>query len=117
MLKPKSSQQSKQWMHTHSPNKPQNFKQTVSACQKADSNCFLGQQRSADDGIRATRDNVRSVSRNTKKNCMGPFRKKKRRGMLKFGVVLLHDNALPHTAARTRALLEHFNWELSDHRP
>jgi hypothetical protein len=36
----------------------------------------------------------------------------KRRGMLTYGVVLLHDNARPHTAARTRALLEHFNWEL-----
>jgi hypothetical protein len=29
------------------------------------------------------------------------------------GVVLLHDNASPHT----RALLEHFNWELFDHPP
>jgi transposase len=41
----------------------------------------------------------------------------KRRGMLTSGVVLLHDNARPHTAARTRALLEHFNWELFDHPP
>jgi hypothetical protein len=39
------------------------------------------------------------------------------RGMLTSGVVLLHDNALLHTAARTRALLEHFNWELRDHPP
>jgi histone-lysine N-methyltransferase SETMAR len=45
--------------------------------------------------------------------------KKKRCGMLTYGVVLLHDNAHPHasTADRTRALLEHFNWELSDHPP
>jgi hypothetical protein len=35
--------------------------------------------------------------------------------MLISGVVLLHDDARPHTAARTRALLEHFNWELFDH--
>jgi hypothetical protein len=35
--------------------------------------------------------------------------------MLTFSVVLLHDNALPHSAGRTRALLEHFNWELFDH--
>jgi hypothetical protein len=34
--------------------------------------------------------------------------------MLTYGVVLLHDNAHPHTAARTRALIEHFNWELFD---
>jgi hypothetical protein len=33
----------------------------------------------------------------------------KRRGMLTSGVVLLHDNARLHTAARTRRLLEHFN--------
>jgi hypothetical protein len=35
--------------------------------------------------------------------------------MLTYGVVLLHDNARPHTAASTRALLEHSNWELFDH--
>jgi histone-lysine N-methyltransferase SETMAR len=37
--------------------------------------------------------------------------------MLTSGVVLLQDNARPHTAARTQALLEHFNWELFDHPP
>jgi hypothetical protein len=39
----------------------------------------------------------------------------KRHGMLTYGVALLHDNARLHTAARTRALLEHFNWQLFDH--
>jgi hypothetical protein len=51
-----TKEQSKQWMHTHSPNKPNVFKQKLSACQKADGNCFLGQGRSADSGIPATRD-------------------------------------------------------------
>jgi hypothetical protein len=37
--------------------------------------------------------------------------------MLMSGVVLLSDNAHPHTAAHTRALQEHFNWELFDHPP
>jgi transposase len=41
--------------------------------------------------------------------------RKKRRGTLISGVVLLHDNARPHTAARTRSLLAHLNWELFDH--
>jgi transposase len=43
----------------------------------------------------------------------------KRRGMLTCSVlvVLLHDNARPHTAARTPALLELFNWELFDDPP
>jgi transposase len=39
----------------------------------------------------------------------------KRSGMLTSDIVLLHDSVLLHTAARTRALLEHFNWELFDH--
>jgi hypothetical protein len=37
--------------------------------------------------------------------------------MLTYGVVLLHDNMRLHTAAHTRALLEHFNWVLFDHSP
>jgi hypothetical protein len=39
--------------------------------------------------------------------------------MLTPGIELVHDNARPHTstAARTQPLLEHFNWELSDHSP
>jgi histone-lysine N-methyltransferase SETMAR len=37
--------------------------------------------------------------------------------MLTYGVMLLHDNVRPHTAALTRALPEHFNWELFDHPP
>jgi histone-lysine N-methyltransferase SETMAR len=37
--------------------------------------------------------------------------------MLTYSVVLLHDNVHPHTAARARALLEHFNWQLFDHPP
>jgi transposase len=37
--------------------------------------------------------------------------------MLISGVVLLNDNARPHTATRTRALLENFNWGLFDHPP
>jgi histone-lysine N-methyltransferase SETMAR len=48
------------------------------------------------------------------KNCAGQFRKKYM-VMLTPGVVLLHDNARPYTADRARALLEHLNWELSDH--
>jgi hypothetical protein len=60
-------QQSKHWIHTHSPNKMKMLKQTLCACQKANGNCFLGHRRSADDRIHATIDhsNVRSVLRNT----------------------------------------------------
>jgi hypothetical protein len=92
-------------MHTHSPN---------TACQKADDKCFLGWERSADGGIHAKRDNsnVRSVHRNIKK--LQRDIQKKRPEMQTSGVVLFHDNALPNTTARTRALLEYFNWVLFD---
>jgi hypothetical protein len=35
--------------------------------------------------------------------------------MLTPGVMFFHGNARLHTAARTRALLEHSNWELFHH--
>jgi len=41
----------------------------------------------------------------------------KRRGMPSSGIVLLHDNARPHTAARTAQLLQQFRWEVFDHPP
>ncbi|GBL74462.1 Mariner Mos1 transposase [Araneus ventricosus] len=41
----------------------------------------------------------------------------KRRGMLSGGIVLLHDNACPHTAAATQELLDQFVWEIFDHLP
>jgi hypothetical protein len=47
---------SKQGMHTHSTNKLKKFKQTLSACQKAYGNCFLGHETGADGWIHATRD-------------------------------------------------------------
>jgi hypothetical protein len=109
-----TKEQSKQWMHTHSPNKQKKFKQTLSSCQKADGNCFLGQERSTDGGIYAKRDhdNVTSLLRNTKQ--LLRTNQKKRHIMLTSGVVLFHNNARPHTAARTRAPVVHFYWELFD---
>jgi hypothetical protein len=38
-----TKKQSKQLMHTNSPNMLKKIKQMLSACQKADENCFLGQ--------------------------------------------------------------------------
>jgi histone-lysine N-methyltransferase SETMAR len=41
----------------------------------------------------------------------------KRRGMLSRGVVMLHDNALPHTAAATQDIITTFGWEQFEHPP
>jgi hypothetical protein len=63
-----TKEQSKQWMHTHSPNKSKKFKH-MSACQETDDNCFLGQERSAYGGICAIKDqnNVISLLKNKQK--------------------------------------------------
>ncbi|GBL79037.1 hypothetical protein AVEN_48988-1 [Araneus ventricosus] len=37
--------------------------------------------------------------------------------MLSGGIVLLHGNARPHTAAATQELLDKFGWEIFDHPP
>ncbi|GBM95936.1 Histone-lysine N-methyltransferase SETMAR [Araneus ventricosus] len=37
--------------------------------------------------------------------------------MLSVGIVLLHDNALPHTDAATQELLDQFGWEIFDRPP
>jgi hypothetical protein len=37
--------------------------------------------------------------------------------MLSQGVVMLHDNARPHTAATTQDLITTFGWEQFNHPP
>ena len=46
-----------------------------------------------------------------------PLFRKKRGGMLSSGIVLLHENARPHTAAATKRLLKRPRWEVFDHPP
>jgi histone-lysine N-methyltransferase SETMAR len=35
--------------------------------------------------------------------------------MLTKGVILLYDNARPHTTARTNALIKRLNWQIFNH--
>ena len=41
----------------------------------------------------------------------------KRRGILTSGIVLIHDNACPHSAAATQQILKQFKWDVFDHPP
>ncbi|GFO22957.1 histone-lysine N-methyltransferase SETMAR [Plakobranchus ocellatus] len=41
--------------------------------------------------------------------------RRKRPGLLRSGVVLQHDNATPHTAKRTKELLEHYKLDIIPH--
>jgi hypothetical protein len=71
-----------------------------------------GQERSAVGGIHTIRNHnkVTSTMRNTKKIKLRRAIQNKRCGMLTYGVVPLHDNARPHTAAN-------FSWKSSDNLP
>jgi transposase len=89
-------------MHTHSPNKPKKFKQQGKVLMVE----FMQQGTTMTSEVYCeTLKKLRRAIQN------------KRGGMLTPGVVLLHDNLRPRTVARTRSLLEHFNWELFDHPP
>lgn len=114
-LTPESKQQSMEWRHTSSPKKHK-FKTTFSA-QKIlctvfwDTKgvllveyCPRGQTINAE-RYRVTLRNLRRAIQN------------KRRGMLSEGIVLLHDNARPHTARDTQRLIEQFGWEQFNHPP
>ncbi len=43
--------------------------------------------------------------------------REKRRGRIRRGVILQHDNAPPHAAHLTRGTLEEFGWEVLIHPP
>jgi hypothetical protein len=101
-------EQSKQWTNTHSPNKPKKFKQTLSV--------FWNRK-----GVLMAEFMQRTTimsyvyCKTLKKLCRAIWNK--RRGMLTYGVVFVHDNARLYTAPCTRALLGYFDWELFHHPP
>jgi hypothetical protein len=59
----------------------------------------------------------RKCSRWVSKMFTDEHKMNKRRGMLSRGVVMLHDNAHPHTATITQDLIATFGWEQFDHPP
>ncbi|KAJ4445799.1 hypothetical protein ANN_12484, partial [Periplaneta americana] len=113
---PETKRQSHQWHHPSSPKKPRKFKQTLST-QKVMATIFWDCK-----GVllldfmpKGTMINANRYYETLRK--LRRAIQNKRRGMLLRGVVLLHDNAHPHTAASTRELLDQFGWEIFDHPP
>jgi hypothetical protein len=100
-VKVETKEQSKEWMHTYSPEKSKKFKQMLST-RKVMATVFLGRK---------------GVYCETLKKPHRTGHSEQKGGILTFGVVLPHDNVRPHTASRTPALQEYFNWELFDHPP
>lgn len=114
-LTPESKQQSMEWRHTGSPKK-QKFKTTMSA-QKIMCTVFWDRK-----GVLLTEFLPKGETINAARYCetLTKLRRaiqNKRRGMLSKGIVLLHDNARPHTAGISQAMIRQFGWEQFDHPP
>ncbi|KAK2708915.1 hypothetical protein QYM36_014521 [Artemia franciscana] len=58
-----------------------------------------------------------SMQKHTAKPLKGSSERKKKLGMLAKGIVLLHDNARPHTAGQPHCFLDSFGREVLDHLP
>jgi histone-lysine N-methyltransferase SETMAR len=103
-------------MHTHLPNKPKNFKQTLFA-RKLMAFVFLDRK-----GVLIVEFMQQETTIMSQVYCktlkeLHKTIQNKRCGILTTGVVFLRDYVQLHTAARTRALLERFSWEFFDHPP
>ena len=101
---PTSKLQSMGWRHSQSLNKPRKFKQTESA-QKLMATVFWDRQ-----GVFLLDFMPRNTIINADAYCPTLRRLHKaiqncRRGKLSHGIVLIHDNARPHTARQTQTLL------------
>ena len=112
---PETKEQSKQWKHPSSP-RPKKFKQILSAG-KIMASVFWDRK-----GILLCEFMPCGTTINADRYCetLKNLRRaiqNKRRGMLTKGVRFHHDNARPHTANRTTALIERFGWEMVSHPP
>jgi transposase len=103
-------------MHTHSPNKLKKFKQTLSN-KKIMASVFWDHKGILLTEFMAPGTTIMSEVYCKTLNKLQRSIQNKRRRMLTKGVVLLHDNARPHTAACKNFLIKLVNWEIFDHPP
>lgn len=111
-----SKQQSMQWRHSSSP-KPKKFKQSPYSSRKMMATVFWDEK-----GVILVDFMERGSTITADVYCETLTKMKRaiqnrRRGKLSSGVILLHDNARPHTAALTKKKIQDFRWELFDHPP
>ena len=106
-----TKKQSMEWGHTSSPKRPRKCLQTLSA-RKIMATVFWDRE-----GVLLVDFLVRGSTINSERYCetLKKLRRaiqNKSRGKLSSKVLFFHDNARPHTAIRTRELLDHFGWEV-----
>ncbi|GBN51069.1 Mariner Mos1 transposase [Araneus ventricosus] len=104
------------WGHTGSPTRLRKARQTLSA-RKLMVTVFWDAQ-----GILLIEFMTRGTAINSEDYCRTLKKLKraiqnKRRGLLSSAVVLLHDNARPHTAVRIGEVLRKFKWDAFQHPP
>lgn len=114
-ITPETKRQSMEWRHTMSPVKVK-AKQTLSA-RKVMATVFWDRH-----GVLLVEFMERGTTINAAAYCdtLTKLRRaiqNKRRGLLTSGVLLLHDNARPHSAIQTQNLIRSFGWEQIDHPP
>lgn len=115
-ITPETKRQSMEWHHSNSPKKPKKAKQILST-RKVMATVFWDRK-----GVLLVDYMHRGETINAAAYCQTLRRlrraiQNKRRGLLTSGVILLHDNARPHSAALTRDLLQQFKWEVWEHPP
>ncbi|XP_067127515.1 histone-lysine N-methyltransferase SETMAR-like [Centruroides vittatus] len=112
---PESKQQSMEWRHSSSPRKVK-FKQTISA-QKIMCTVFWDRYRVLLVDFLLHGETINSAAYCETLKKLRRAVQNERWGLLNKGVVLLHDNARPHTANQTQDLITSFGWEQLDHPP
>jgi histone-lysine N-methyltransferase SETMAR len=112
---PESKRASMQWKHPSSPC-VQKFKVTPSAG-KVMLTVFWDCQGVLLTNFQKKGDNVNSESYCEVLLMLRDAIRRKRPGLLTRGVLLLHDNARPHTARLTQEKINHLGWELLEHPP
>lgn len=110
---PEKKRQSLQWKHTRSP-RVQKFK-TAESSLKVMATVFWDRQ-----GVLLVDYLPKHETINKEYYCKLLFDlrraiQNKRRGKLSKKIILLHDNARPHTAGVTKAFIDSLNWEVMDH--
>jgi hypothetical protein len=111
-----TKEQSKQWIHMHSTNKPKKFKQTL---RNKNMTATLIWDRK---GILLTQFMVLGTTLKSEVYCKTLYKLwrsilTKWHGMLSKGAILLHKNTKPHITARKNAFIKLFNWKIFEQPP
>jgi hypothetical protein len=102
-----TKEQPKKWMHTHSTKRWKCLNERYLIAMKLMATLLWDRKgvwwwnlcNKGHNNVRSLHETLKMLSRSIQN---------RRRGMLTYGVVLLHDNPCSHTATRSRAQLEHF---------